>query len=405
MGNRIKIGLLRETKVPPDRRVGITPLQGIELLKQYPHVSLIVQPSSLRGYKDEEYDLHGHIFSEDLSPCDILIGIKEVDIATLLPEKTYIFFSHTAKKQPHNRKLLQEIMKKKITLVDYEYMTDEKNNRLVAFGHWAGVVGAYNALVAWGIRNKSYELERAYLCHDMVEMVDELKKVKLPPVKILITGGGRVAHGALETLSHLKFEIVSPADFLAKTFNVPVICQVEPQDYVTREDGKPFELSHFFTNPGEYVSTFKPFTKVTDIFIPCHFWDPKSPAFMTKDEMREPGFKISVIADVSCDLKIPVPSTLRASTIAAPFYGYNPVTETEDEPWKKGNITVMAIDNLPGELPRDASQFFGEKLMKNIFPSLLGSVNSGCVDRATIVKNGNLTERFAYLADYAAGKE
>ncbi len=405
MGNRIKIGLLRETKVPSDRRVGITPLQGIELLKQFPHVSLFVQPSNIRGYKDEEYELHGHIFCEDLSDCDILIGIKEVNIAKLIPNKTYIFFSHTAKKQPHNQLLLQEIMKKKITLIDYEYMTDEKNNRLVAFGHWAGIVGAYNALVAWGIRNKAYNLERAYLCHDMTEMVTQLQKVKLPPVKILISGGGRVASGAQETLSHLNYKNVTPADFLTKTYDEPVICQVEPKDYVKHKDGKAFDLSHFFAHPEEYVSTFNPYTKVADIYISCHFWDPKSPVFMTKEDMRSPEFHISVIADVSCDLKIPIPSTLRSSTIPIPFYGYNPVSECEDDPWKQGNITVMAVDNLPGELPRDASQFFGDKLLNNILPSLLGTDDTGVVKRATIVKDGSLTERFSYLANFAEGKE
>lgn len=405
MGNRIKIGLLKETKNPPDRRVGITPLQGIELLKRFANVSLLVQPSNLRGYKDEEYDLHGHILTEDISACEILIGIKEVDIAKLQPNKTYIFFSHTAKKQPHNRKLLQEIISKKITLIDYEYLTDKNNNRLVAFGHWAGVVGAYNALVGWGLKYKTYTLERAYLCHDMIEMVDELKKVKLPSIKILITGGGRVANGAQETLSHLNLKKVSPQDFLAKTFNEPVICQIEPEHYVKHKDGKTFDLPNFFCQPSEYVSTFLPFTKVTDIFIPCHFWDPRSPVFMTKEGMRAKDFKMSVIADVSCDLIYPVPSTLRASSIASPFYGYNPVTESEDDAWKPGMITVMAIDNLPGELPRDASQFFGEKLLNNIFPSLFGNDEDGIIERATIVKNGTLTDRFSYLADYASGKE
>jgi hypothetical protein len=364
-----------------------------------------VQPSNLRGYKDEEYDLHGHILTEDLSSCSVLIGIKEVDISKLQANKTYIFFSHTAKKQPHNRKLLQEIINKNITLIDYEYLTDKNNNRLVAFGYWAGIVGAYNALLGWGIRNKTYSLERAYLCHDMVEMVDELKKVKLPPVKILITGGGRVASGAQETLSHLNLKIVSPQDFLTKSFNEPVICQIEPEHYVKHKDGKTFDLQNFFCQPADFISTFLPFTKVTDILIPCHFWDPRSPVFMTKENMRAQDFKISVIADVSCDLIHPVPSTLRASTIAAPFYGYNPISETEDDAWKSGNITVMAIDNLPGELPRDASHFFGEKLLNNIFPSLFGNDEDGIIERATIVKEGKLTDRFAYLTDFVAWKE
>ncbi|HBX49846.1 MAG: alanine dehydrogenase [Bacteroidetes bacterium RIFOXYA12_FULL_35_11] len=405
MPNRKKIALLKETKIPTDRRVALTPKQGIETLKQYPRWDVFVQPSNLRGYKDEEYNLLGHHVVEDISHCDLLIGIKEVAIETLIPDKTYMFFSHTAKKQSYNRPLLQEILKKNITLIDYEYLTDKNGARLVAFGHWAGVVGAYNALIGWGKKTKAYELERAYLCHDMIEMVDEVKKVKLPNVKILITGGGRVAHGALQTLSHLNLKNVSPSEFLTQHFNEPVVCQIEPHDYVKHKDGKDFDLAHFFQHPDEYVSTFLPYTKVTDILIPCHFWDPRSPVFFTKEHIRQKDFKIQIIADISCDIKIPIPSTLRASTIAEPFYGYNPCTEKEDDPWSFSNITVMSVDNLPGELPRDASQYFGDRLMENIFPHLLEEDKDGVIERATIAKGGKLTERFAYLENYVKGIE
>ncbi len=330
--------------------------------------------------------------------------MKEVDIPALIPDKTYLFFSHTAKEQPYNRKLLQEIVRKKITLIDYEYLTNVQNQRLVAFGRWAGIVGAFNGLRAWGLRSKSYDLKPANECHDLDEMFNELNKVKLPPVKILVTGGGRVANGAMETLAPLEYQVVSPDEFLHSEFSEPVICRIDPDQYVERKNGAPFDLNHFFKYPAEYKSTFYPYTKVADLFIPCHFWDPASPVFMTEEDMKEPDFRMQVIADVSCDIKDPIPSTLRASTIADPFYGYNPNTGHETPPFKDGSITVMAVDNLPGELPRNASEDFGLALLDNVYPSLFGKDSENIIKRATIVEKGKLTELFAYLENYLKGK-
>ena len=404
VNNKFKVGILRETKTPPDRRVPVTPNLAIKLIKKFPEVELLIQNSDLRCFTDDEYKRAGAQLVDDVSDCDILIGVKEVDIPALIPEKSYLFFSHTAKEQPYNRKLLEEIVSKKITLIDYEYLTDTSNQRLVAFGRWAGIVGAYNGLRAWGERFEAYTLKPAHDCHDLDEMLEELGKLVLPPVKILITGGGRVAHGAMETLAPLNFKVVPPDDFLNKEFKEPVICRIDPDQYVKRSDGSPFNLSHFFANPSEYESTFYPYTKVTDLYIPCHFWDPASPVFMTVEDMKQDDFKMKVIADVSCDIKEPIPSTIRASTIADPFYGYNPQSDKETPPFNKESITVMAVDNLPGELPRNASEDFGQALLENVFPSLFGEDREGIVKRATIVKKGSLTDIYSYLQDYLLGK-
>lgn len=400
----LKVGILRETKTPPDRRVAVTPALASELIQKFPNVDLRIQSSEMRCFSDEEYKQAGAEIVDDVSKCDILIGVKEVDIPALISKKNYLFFSHTAKEQPYNRELLQQIVRKKITLIDYEYLTNTKNQRLVAFGRWAGIVGAYNGLRAWGKRFQTYNLIPAHECHDLNEMHSELEKVLLPPVKILITGGGRVANGAMETLDPLHYKIVSPTDFLNKDFDEPVICRIDPDQYVKRKDNSAFDLDHFFENPTEYESTFYPFTQVTDLFVPCHFWDPRSPVFMTPESMQEEGFMMQVIADVSCDIKEPIPSTLRASTIADPFYGFDPSTGMETLPFENESITIMAVDNLPGELPRDASEDFGEALLNNVFPSLFGEDSDGIIERATIVKNGNLTERYSYLQDYLEGR-
>ncbi len=404
MDKIFKIGLLKETKVPIDRRVPLTPRHSVEMLEKYPEFDLVAQKSDIRCFSDSEYIEAGIPVKDDVSDCDLLAGVKEVAVDTLIPEKTYLFFSHTGKKQPHNRRLLQEIVRNKITLIDYEYLTDRNDMRLVAFGRFAGIVGAYNGLLGYGIRTGRYELKRAYKCHDLKEMMGELHKVSLPPVKILITGGGRVAKGALETLAPLNLRMVKPGEFLNETFDEPVICQAEPWHYVKRKDGDEFDLQHFFYYPEEYESTFKPYVKVTDLFIPCHYWDPRSPVFLREEDYRDPGFRISVIADISCDICEPIASTIRASTIEEPFYGYNPETGGEGDPFDQKNVTVMAVDNLPGELPRDASEEFSEKLIESILPAIIDD-RDGIIERATIVNKGMLTQRFGYLQDYLEGKE
>jgi alanine dehydrogenase len=401
----MKIGIIRETKDPPDRRVPFSPDQLALLSEAYPEHEFRVQPSGIRCFPDREYEEKGISLKEDISDCDVLFGVKEVAIPSLIPEKTYVFFSHTAKEQPYNRELLQEMAARKITLVDYEYLTGRDGMRLVAFGRWAGIVGAYNGLRAWGERYRQYRLKPSHECHDLEEMNMELEGIRdifstIEPINILVTGGGRVAHGAMETLEQLGLESVAPGSYLEKEFKRSVICRIDPWDYVQRKDGGKFDLEHFFRHPDRYESTFKPYTKLTDLFIACHFWDPRSPVFITPTDMREPDFHIRVIADVSCDIQDPIPSTLRASTISDPFYGYDPLTESETSPFELNSITVMAVDNLPGELPRDASIDFGNALAERVIPSLVEEDRDGIIDRATILRRGELTDHFGYLAEY-----
>ncbi len=402
---KIKVGILKETKYPPDRRVPLTPHQGKELLDIFSNVELFIQSSDIRCYSDGEYRNVGLNVIDDISHCDILLGVKEVNIDTLLTNKTYLFFAHVGKKQPHNQKMLQEIVKKKIRLIDYEYLKNSNGKRMVAFGRWAGIVGAYNGLRALGLRSGKFNLIPAHECHDLNELRENLHEISLPNVKILITGGGRVAHGAIEMLEVLGVKEIQPRQFLSRSYSAPVFCQIDPWDYVKRKDGEPFDLQHFIDHPDYYESSFLPFTKVADLYISAHFWDPRSPAFMTQTQMQAGDFNIQVIADISCDLKIPIPSTIRASSVQEPFYGYDPFTGKETEPFKPGStITVMAVDNLPAELPRDASIEFGNDLIHKVFPSLFGNDESGIIKRATITENGTLNPAFSYLTNYVEGK-
>ncbi len=402
MEKSLKIGILRETKNPPDRRVPLTPPQIVALQEMYPNVEFFVQPSDLRCYADEEYDYLDIPLKEDLKECDILFGVKEVDKRLFIPGKTYMFFAHVAKKQPHNIEMFREMAARRITLVDYEYLTTEQGQRVVAFGRHAGIVGAYNGLRARGIKTNRFKLKPAYQCRDLDEMWAGLRLIELKPgLKVLVTGEGRVAHGAMETLSICNFVQVPPEDFITKEFDVPVVCQIGPDNYTKHKKGLQFSFRHFTNHPDEFESSFGPYSNVTDILIACHFWDPRSPHFFSKEDMKRPGFRISVIADISCDINGPIPSTLRASTIADPFYAYNPFLETEEPAFSRPtNITVMAIDNLPGELPRDASLDFGKMLMNSALHDILSQTKSPMVERATILDNGILTPKYSYLEDY-----
>ena len=398
---KVKIGLLKETKTPPDKRAALTPSSALELQKRFPEAIIKIQSSDLRAFKDKEYIDAGFEVVEDISDCDLLIGVKEVKIPTFIANKHYMFFSHVAKKQNYNKPLLQTILKQKVTLTDYEYLTNEKGIRLVAFGKWAGVVGAYNALRTWGLRTKHFELKAAHDYHDKKEMFEHISKLTLKPIKIALTGGGRVAHGAMETLTAFGIKEVTPEQFLSNKYNEAVFAKIEPWDYARHKEGKKFDLNHFFKYPAEYESTFRAYTKEADIYIACHFWDPKSPKFFTREDAREKDFNIKVVADVSCDINGPVASTLRASTIESPFYDYNPQTEKEEPAFSnENNISVMAVDNLPAELPRDSSEDFSMTLVDNIFPHLFNGDQKGIIKRATIAENGHLTETFSYLEEW-----
>jgi saccharopine dehydrogenase (NAD+, L-lysine forming) len=405
MDTTLKVGLLRETRNPPDRRVPLTPPQVITIEELYPGVEFYVQPSDSRCYSDEEYDYLGIPLKEDLRDCDILLGVKEIDKRTFIQEKTYLFFAHVAKKQQQNRDMFRELVARKIRLIDYEYLTTEKGQRIVAFGRHAGIVGAYNAIRARGINTNRFKLKPAYQCHDLDEVWAGLKLIQLlPGLKILVTGEGRVSSGAMETLSVLNFVQVTPEEFLSRQFDVPVVCQIGPQHYTWHKDGKPFNFNDFVRNPGNYTSDFLKYTKVTDILITGHFWDPRSPVFFSVEDMGAPDFKISIIADITCDVNGSIPSTVRASTIADPFYGFNPLLGKEEPAFSRpGNITVMAVDNLPGELPRDASQDFGRQLIHHVIHDLLTVPDSPMIRRATITENGRLTPAYSYLEDYVSG--
>ncbi|NOR75993.1 MAG: alanine dehydrogenase [Draconibacterium sp.] len=402
----MKVGILREGKTPPDKRVPLTPEQCIEVQNKFPHVSIFVQPSSVRSFNDDEYSNLGIELQENLNDCDVLLGVKEVLINDFIEGKKYLFFSHTIKMQEYNRDLLQTVLAKNIQLIDYEVLTDKEGFRIIGFGRFAGLVGAYNGLRAFGLREKLFDLKPAHQCNDLVEMYQELNNIELPPIKIAVTGDGRVAGGVLEVLEHLKIERVLPTDYL-KNINPkkPIYTQLLPADYANRKDGTTFDLMHFFDNPEMYENSFLPFAKSTDLLIASAFWNPKAPVLFTTNDAKTNDFRISVISDITCDIEGSIPTTKKASTIDNPFYDYNTETgELEIAFSNIKNISVQAVDNLPNELPKDASLNFGRNLIDKVFPSLFGDDADGVIERASITKDGKLTEQFSYLQDFADRK-
>ncbi len=400
----IQFGLLKERKSPPDKRVVLTPLACRNILGKF-DAKIVVEPSSLRVFKDDAYGEIPLEITSDLSACDVLLGVKEVPIEHLIPNKKYFFFSHTIKKQPYNRALLQAVLKNKITLYDHEVITNSKGARLVAFGRYAGIVGAYNGLRTFGLKYQYFKLNKASHLADLNELFSKASQVQLPPIKIVVTGCGRVGNGAVEVLESAAIKRVSVEDYLNKEFNEAVYCQIDALDYNKRKDGKEANKKHFFKEPELYESDFSKFSKVSDLFIAGHFYGQGAPYLFTREDAASPDFKISVVADISCDIDGPVATTIRPSTIAEPIYGIDPNTFAEIPFTAPNAIAVMAVDNLPCEVPKDASEGFSEAFVEHVIPAFFNSDADGVLQRAQMTTNeGTLTERFSYLQDYVDGE-
>jgi len=398
----MKIGIIREGKVPPDQRVPLTPEQCTQVLERFPYVELVVQPSQVRRITDQEYADSGIELNEDLSDCDVLFGVKEVPVDQLIPDKTYFFFSHTYKLQPYNADLLKACLDKRIRLIDYELLKRPGGRRIIGFGRYAGVVGTYNAFRTFGGQHGTYDLPRAIDCEDRSEMESHLSKVNLAPdTKIALTGRGRVGNGAREILETMRIREVHPIDFLREDFGEPVFTHLDLEDYNRRKSDSGFDFKEFCDDPLDYESTFMAFARSTDLFIAGHFWAEGSPFLFTRQDVRDDDWRISVVADISCDIDGPVASTIEPSTIADPMYGYDPVEECRVPFGTKGSIGVMAVDNLPCELPRDASADFGATLLEQVIPLVAEGDAQGILDKASETNlQGQLNPPFAYLSEY-----
>lgn len=401
----MKFAIIKERKNPPDRRVVFSPEALVAFKSKFPKAEIVVESSDIRIFKDEDYKKAGITVSNDVTDADVMIGVKEVPMEALIPNKKYFFFSHTIKKQPYNRKLLKTMLDKNIEMYDHETIVNKNNARLIGFGRYAGLVGAYNGFRALGLREGLFNLPKVEHLADLDAVKVQLDKITIPNIKILLTGTGKVAHGAKEILDYLKIKEVSDALYLTSEFSEPVYCMADVMEYAKRKDGKVGDKRAFYKDPSGYESNFMAYAKETDFFIAGHFYGDGAPYLFTRADAKHLDFKINLVADVSCDIDGPVASTIRPSTIADPFYGYDPETEKEVPFNAKNAITVMSVDNLPCELPKDASEGFGDTFLEHVIPAFFNEDERGILKRAKMTEKGKLTKRYEYLQDFVDGKE
>lgn len=402
----MKIALIKETKIPVDNRVALSPHQVAELNKAYPAHRIVVQASDIRAFSDEEYRAEGVEVVDDVSDADILFGIKEAKVESLIPDKQYFFFGHIAKMQEYNRPLLQAFMQKHITFCDYEYLVDDNNLRVCAFGWWAGVVGVYYTLRGYGLKYKLYDLPKPDRRFTLDRLLENLKRVRLPRVRLLVTGAGRVSHGAQYVLENIGARKMTEEAYLS---DIPVdtlsYCVADVDRLVKRKDGVAFSWDDFTHNAAEYESDFLRFARKTDVLVCAHFWGPDAPVYLSEEDLRGSDMRIRMIGDVTCDIKGSIKSTVRPATHDDPYYDYNPLTG-QDEPAfsSESNISVMAVDTCPNALALDTSEYFGKMLVQHVFEPLLKGEHSEVIQRSMILKDGELTPRFNYLTAFAKGE-
>ena len=400
------IGVIKETR-PDENRTPLIPEHIENIKSNYPNLNVVVQPSKNRCFSDDEYKNKGAEINEDLSNCSIIFGVKEIDTDVLMNNKTYVFFSHTYKlnKETLNnaqgtpgmdkKELLKSVLEKKIRLIDYENIRDINSKRYLGFGRFAGIVGCYNTLNLCLENLKKQPLARAYRINSYERLISNLKNLYFPYMKILVTGDGRVAKGVIEVLKQTNIKEVSKEKFKIDNFDKPVFCNLETKDYVETNLNKKFDLNHFIKNPKEYKSCALQYLKVADVFISAHYWDPASPKIFNQNDLNKLNH-LKVVGDITCDVDGSVPTTIRSSTIDKPnFYiDRNTFKETVGE-----GLAIMAVDNLPSELPRDSSKEFGDGIVSEVIPYILNE-DDGRVLNATITQNGSFLEKYNYLYDY-----
>ena len=404
------ISIIKEARVD-ENRTPLVPSQIQTLISNFPNLKILVQPSKNRCFKDEDYSKAGAKIEEDISQSDIIFGIKEVEISKLIENKTYLFFSHTSKVRNDNsqtaqdaaiiykKKLLKEVLKRKITLIDYENIREESKDayRYLGFGRFAGIVGCYNTLNLYLKLQKKQPLPRAFEINSYKKIQELISKQNFNKLKILQTGKGNVAKGSMEILKHANIKQISLNDFLNKKYDEAVFCNISLREHVERNDGKDSSYQDFMLNPLKYKSKATNYLRNTDMLITGHFWDPKFPKLFSLNQISE-FKKLKIIGDITCDVNGSIPTTIRSTSIAKPYYSIDINSMKEIDLCNKG-IAVMAVDNLPSELPREASEEFGNSIMSEVLPYLINK-DDGRINRATTASKGKFCPLYSYLENF-----
>ena len=407
---KIILSIIREARAD-ENRTPLIPSQISNLLDKFSNLKIIIQPSKNRCFKDEDYLKAGAEITDDLSNADIIFGVKEVEISKLFENKTYLFFSHTSKVRQYinkatqdkaiiyKKELLREVIKKNVTLIDYENIRSISGEayRYLGFGRFAGIVGCYNTLNLYlKLQNKRL-LPRAFEINSYEKIKELISNQTFNRLKILQTGRGNVAKGSMEVLKLANIKQISIKDYLNKKYDEAVFCNISTREYIERIDGKNFSYQDLYLNPHGYRSKIKSFLVDTDILICGHYWDLRFPKFFSSNQINE--FKnLKIVGDITCDINGAIPTTIRSTSIAKPYYSIDINSMKEINLGNKG-IAVMAVDNLPSELPRDSSEEFGDNLISEVLPYLIDK-DDGRINRATTASNGKFCSPFNYLKEF-----
>lgn len=430
------VGIRREDKSRWERRAPLTPDQ-VRALREMKGTEFRVQPSATRIYTDGEYRIAGVQIDDDLSPCDIIFGIKEIPLETLEPHKTYVFFSHTIKGQPYNMPMLRRLLELKCQLIDYEQIIDADGRRLVFFGRhagWAGMIDTLWALgqrLAWeGISNPFETIRRANAYHDLDEAKAAVRRagekiaseglpVELEPLIVGFAGYGNVSRGAQEILDLLPHEEVPPAR-LSELFESLRTADHRVYKVVFKEEHlvepiipvERFYCNRYYEHPDEFRSRFESYLPYLTVLINALYWDERYPRLITRQSLRQLYARrqpqLRVIGDISCDVEGAIECTLKCTEPDDPVYVYDPLTQEITSGVTGKGPVVLAVDILPTELPRESSIDFGRALLP-LVPVIAGADYgvpfSECdlpaeIKRAVICYHGELTPEYRYLEHF-----
>lgn len=437
MSPKKALGIRREDKNPWERRVPLIPVHARELIRELP-LEIRIQPSPIRVFADEDYRREGVIVSEDLSPCSVVLAVKEIPVDFFQDQTVYVFFSHTIKGQPHNMPMLRRMMERRATLIDYERIVDEKDRRLVFFGRQAGQAGMIDTLWALGQRllhegakSPFAEVRQTIEYASLVEAKEAIQKVgwaihnqgldrRLVPLVFGFTGYGHVSQGAQEISDLLPFEELAPAeveplfrrgDFSGKKVYKTVF---KEEDMVVPKPGRPdFDLQDYYLHPGNYRPVLDRYLPYLTVLVNAIYWAPRYPRFVTKDGLRllwrETGRpRLRVIGDISCDVDGSVECTVRSTDPAHPVFTYDLEKDEAVTGFAGEGPTVMAVDNLPAEIPLESSLFFSQ-ILKPFIPALIKADYRGdfadCrlpepLKKAVILFRGEFTPDYEYVREF-----
>ncbi len=431
------IGIRREDKNIWEKRTPLIPVDVKELIENY-GIKVLVQPSEIRIFNDQEYAQNGAEISEDLSKASFIFGVKEIPPEKILPEKTYVFFAHVIKGQKHNMPMLKRLMELKCNLIDYERIVDEQGRRLIFFGKYAGYAGLMETFHAlgkkldlMGIKNPFSKIEQPYKYKSVEEAKEALNEVKdeilkdgLPdeilPLTVGFAGYGNVSKGAQEFFDILPYKEISPDELLQnyetlkKEKHSLIKIVFKEKDTVRRKEGE-FNLNEFFSNPEYYESIFEKYLPKLRVLLNCIFWTERYPRLVTKKYILgnpEISKSLFVIGDISCDIEGAIEITYKATQPDVPCFTFNPYENKYSDDVQKEGIVVMAVDNLPCEFSREASSEFS-KVLKNFIPQMLqnhfdkefSELNLPYpIKKAIILHKGKLTEEYKYIEKYLEGE-